>query len=131
MNLTGVRLFSKQHVYIQEEDRTFYLLIGISPQAVDMLGDVKNLELSAGGRVGMLIRQGQVVFSMESVKSVSDYESPISGLVMEVNQDLIDAPEKVNINRDNVWILKIKPDDRAQTASLMGSIEYEKFVSNS
>ena len=131
MNLTGVRLFSKQHVYIQEEDRTFYLLIGISPQAVDMLGDVKNLEVSAGGRVGMLIRQGQVVFSMESVKSVSDYESPISGLVMEVNQDLIDAPEKVNINRDNVWILKIKPDDRAQTASLMGSIEYEKFVSNS
>lgn len=130
MNLTGVRLFSKQHVYIQEEDRTFYLLIGISPQAVDMLGDVKNLEVSAGGRVGMLIRQGQVVFSMESVKSVSDYESPISGLVMEVNQDLIDAPEKVNINRDNVWILKIKPDDRAQTASLMGSIEYEKFVSN-
>jgi len=125
MNFTGVRLFSKNHLWIQDEEITFYQIIGITRYALDQLGDVKLLCVSDN----VELSKGQLAFTIESVKSAIDYESPISGSVVEVNGAVINSPEEINKDpENNGWILKIKPESRAQTSTLMSSAQYVEYL---
>ena len=66
---------------------------------------------------------------MESVKAVSDIYSPIAGVVVEVNQDVIDNPELVNEDPfERGWLIRVTMDDPSQLDSLMSAADYDAYV---
>lgn len=100
--------------------------IGISDFAQDQLGEVVYVDLPA---VGDEIIAGESFGEVESVKSVSELFSPVSGDIVEVNETLGDAPETVNEDcYGDGWMIKIKMADAAQTDDLMSADEYEAFI---
>ena len=72
---------------------------------------------------------GKIFGSVESVKAVSDLYSPASGTVTAVNEELKDAPEKVNADANGTWMLKLTLKDKAELEKLLTAEQYEKFVS--
>ncbi|AEE47832.1 glycine cleavage system protein GcvH [Cellulomonas fimi] len=94
--------------------------VGITSTAAEALGDIVYLELPA---VGEQIAAGAVVGEIESTKSVSELFSPVSGTVVEVNQDAVDDPSLVNSDPfGRGWLLKV---DVASTGPLLTAEEYE------
>ena len=67
--------------------------------------------------------------AVESVKAASDVYMPVSGKVLEVNEDLLDSPELLNSDPFDSWIVKVELTDKAQLDDLMSSEEYEEFTS--
>ena len=65
---------------------------------------------------------------MESVKAVSDLYSPVTGTVIEVNEELATAPEKINTDAHGAWILKVEITDPSEVDQLLSAADYEKFV---
>jgi glycine cleavage system H protein len=63
------------------------------------------------------------------VKAVSDLFAPVSGTVKAVNEDLKDAPEKINSDANTTWLLKVELSDAKQVDALLSAAEYEKFTS--
>jgi glycine cleavage system H protein len=66
---------------------------------------------------------------VESVKAVSDLYSPVSGTVTAVNEELKDAPEKINADANNTWMLKLDVSNGAELDGLLAAADYEKFIS--
>ncbi|XP_078167003.1 single hybrid motif superfamily protein [Carex rostrata] len=99
--------------------------VGITDHAQDHLGDVVYVELpEVGGTVG----QGANFGAVESVKATSDIISPVSGKVVEVNDQLSSAPGLVNASPyEKGWIIKVKLSDEGELSSLMDSDKYTKF----
>ncbi|MHA1975952.1 MAG: glycine cleavage system protein GcvH [Candidatus Hodarchaeales archaeon] len=85
-----------------------YVMIGVTDFAQKTLKDVVYIELP---EVGEIFNQMDVIGSIESVKAVSDLVSPISGEVMEINEEAVNAPEKVNQDPYSAWLIKMKPSD--------------------
>jgi glycine cleavage system H protein len=75
-----------------------------------------------------VIERGKVFGSVESVKAVSDLFSPVTGTVLEVNQELATAPEKINADAHGAWILKVEMTDPSEVGQLLDAADYEKFV---
>lgn len=116
--------YTKDHewVKIDENEAT----VGITDFAQKQLGDVVYVELPQSG-VQLEFHQSFGV--IESVKAVSDIYSPISGEVIEINQELNDSPELVNEDpHDKGWIIRIKIKDEGELDKLMSASEYEKFL---
>jgi glycine cleavage system H protein len=90
------------------------------------LGDIVFVDLP---KVGSDITVGKTFGSVESVKAVSDLYAPASGTVTEVNGELATAPEKINKDAHNSWMLKIKLSNPDDLKSLLSPADYEKFVS--
>ena len=65
---------------------------------------------------------------MESVKAVSDLYSPVTGTVVEVNEELATSPEKINTDAHGAWLLKVKITDPSQVDELLSAEDYEKYV---
>ncbi|MBI3654529.1 MAG: glycine cleavage system protein GcvH [Acidobacteria bacterium] len=100
--------------------------IGITDHAQNQLGDVVYVELP---KVGDKFESSEPFGSVESVKAVSEIYMPISGAVVEVNDALNDAPEKVNEDPyGSGWMIVVRMDDSAQADSLLSSIEYEDYI---
>jgi glycine cleavage system H protein len=100
--------------------------VGITDYAQQSLGDIVFVDLP---KIGAVLEKGKVFGSVESVKAVSDLYSPVSGTVTEVNEGLATAPEKINTEPHDAWILKIAIADPAETAQLLSAEDYEKYVS--
>ena len=101
--------YTKEHEWIKAEGAN--ATIGITNYAQESLGDIVFVELP---KVGSDITVGKTFGSVESVKAVSDLYAPASGTVTEVNGELATAPEKINKDAHNSWMLRIKlknPDD--------------------
>jgi glycine cleavage system H protein len=116
--------YTKDHewVKIDENEAT----VGITDFAQKQLGDIVYVELPQSG-VQLEFHQSFGV--IESVKAVSDIYSPISGEVIEINQELNDSPELVNEDpHDKGWIIRIKIKDEGELDKLMSASEYEKFL---
>jgi len=79
--------------------------------------------------VGEQLVQSAPCGVVESVKAVSDIISPLSGEVIEVNEDILNTPEKANDSPYNSWLIKIKIQNLRELESLLSAQEYEKFVS--
>ncbi len=75
------------------------------------------------------IQAGHTFGSVESVKAVSDLYSPVSGTVTEVNEDLNYAPERINADANNTWMLKVELTDALESESLLSAADYDKFIS--
>lgn len=100
--------------------------VGITEHAQELLGDIVFVELPEIGAVLAAEDQAGVV---ESVKAASDVYAPIAGEVVEVNQDLVDAPETANSDPyGNGWFFKVKPSNPADLDDLMSAEEYAKEI---
>ncbi len=100
--------------------------VGITEYAVQELGDVVFIELP---EVGDTVDQEAVFGNIESVKAVSELFAPISGEVVEVNGDLIDAPETANEDPyGDAWMLKIEASDPSEFDALLSAEQYKAYL---
>ncbi len=117
-------LYSKEHEWIQKEDDV--ATIGITEYAQKELGDVVFADLP---EVGTTFKANEALGTVESVKAVSEVYMPVSGEVVEANESLLDAPEKINdAPYGEGWIIRIRLENPAELESLMSSQEYSKYV---
>ena len=100
--------------------------VGITDYAQNSLGDIVFVELP---KVGDPLEAGKIFGSVESVKAVSDLFSPVSGTVTAVNEELNNAPEKVNADANHTWMLKLDLKDPSELDKLLSAADYEKFTS--
>ena len=100
--------------------------IGITDYAQASLGDIVYVELP---KVGDAVTANAVFGSVESVKAVSDLFSPVTGTVTAINEELKDAPDKINEKPHETWIIKVKLADPAELNALLDAAAYEAFVS--
>lgn len=119
------RKYSRDHEWAKSEsDGT--ILVGITYYAQEHLGDIVFLELP---NVGANLSQLQKLGEVESVKSVSDIFSPVSGEVVAVNQLVIDSPEIVNEDPyDQGWLVQVKSSQPGEMDDLMVASDYESFL---
>jgi glycine cleavage system H protein len=99
--------------------------VGITDYAQNTLGDIVFVDLP---KIGSKVERGKVFGSVESVKAVSDLFAPVTGTVLEVNEELATAPEKINSDAHGAWILKVELADASEVNQLLSAADYEKFV---
>ena len=103
-------LCSKSHEYVFEADGSYY--IGLTDYAIEQLGDIVFVELP---EVGAEYAKGEIFGTIESVKAASEIYIPISGKVVEINEQLIEKPELLNeAEFDEMWLIKISSDVYAE-----------------
>jgi glycine cleavage system H protein len=101
--------------------------IGISDFAQDALSDIVYLEYAVS--VGDTVAKGDILGTVESVKAASDVYFPISGTILEVNEDLLDTPENVNSDPyGEAWIIKLELSSPEELEELMDAEKYEVYV---
>lgn len=115
--------YTKEHEWIEAGGKTGK--VGITDYAQNTLGDIVFVDLP---KVGDKVERGKVFGSVESVKAVSDLYSPVTGTVIEVNEELATAPEKINSDAHQAWLLKVEISDPKEVESLLNAADYEKFV---
>ena len=115
--------YTKEHEWIRVEGDTG--AIGITDFAQQQLGDVVYVELPD---VGSTITAGQVFGTIESVKAVSELFAPVTGQVVATNGELKDRPDQVNSKPHEAWMVKVKPSNPADLASLMDAAAYEALI---
>ena len=119
--------YSKEHEWIKVEGDVG--TIGITQHATEMLGDIVFVELPD---VGSSVEKDGNAGVVESTKAASDVYTPISGEVVENNQEIIDDPGKINSDPENdAWFFKLKIKDSSELDSLMNKEEYDKFAKES
>ncbi len=116
--------YSKEHEWVLVEGSV--ATVGITDYAQDQLGDIVFVELPA---VGDKVSKEDAFGVVESVKAVSDIYAPVSGKVVEVNDDLPENPEMLNEDPyGDGWIIKIELNDPEELQDLMTATEYEEYV---
>ena len=121
MGYPGSYRYTREHEWIEVGAGK----IGITDYAQSTLGDIVFVDLP---KVGATIEKGKVFGSVESVKAVSDLYSPVTGTVVEVNEELATAPEKINTDAHGAWMLKVKIAEPSQVDALLSAEDYEKYV---
>ena len=117
-------LFTKEHEWLRIGDETG--IIGISDHAQKELGDIVYVELP---KPGMKFNSGETFGSVESVKAVSELFIPVSGEVVEINEDLGAAPEKINEDPYGAgWLIRIRLQNQEETKDLMSAEEYDDYT---
>ena len=100
--------------------------IGVTPYALEQLGDIVHIELP---EVGESFSQGDSFGTIESTKTVSDLYMPVAGKIIDVNQDLVAAPEKLSgESLDEGWLVKIELDDSKSVSDLLSASDYAAFL---
>jgi len=116
--------YSKEHEWVITEDAV--ATVGITDHAQDQLGEIVYIELPS---VGDKISKDDPFGVIESVKAVSDIYAPVSGTVVEVNEDLPESPEVVNEDPyGDGWLIKVKMNDPSDLDDLMDNQEYEEML---
>ena len=116
--------YTKEHEWVRVEGKT--ATIGITDYAQSQLGDIVFVELP---KVGLEMKKEDTFGVVESVKAVSDCFAPVSGKVVEVNEDLAENPAMLNEDcYGDGWILKIEMKDPGEAKKLMKTAEYQAFV---
>jgi glycine cleavage system H protein len=116
--------YTKEHEWIEVDGAKG--TVGITDYAQSSLGDIVFVDLP---KVGDKVEAGTIFGSVESVKAVSDLYAPASGTVTAVNEELANAPEKINADANKTWMLKLDLSDAAQADGLLSAADYEKFIS--
>lgn len=124
MKVLSELLYSSDHEWVKVEGDKAY--IGISDYAQHALGDIVFVELP---EIGSEITSGDVFGVIESVKAASDMYTPLSGKVLEINEDLIDNPELVNEDSYENWMLHIEITNKEELTELMNDEQYSEYCS--
>ena len=114
--------YSKSHEWVKVEDGV--TVVGIADFAQNALGDVVFVNLPAEGDS---VAAGDAFGDVESVKAVSDLVSPVTVTVCAVNEELLDAPEKLNADPYGAWLIKVENVDGSE--ELLDAAAYEAFCS--
>jgi len=124
MNVPEGLHYSADHEWVQVDGDT--VRIGITDYAQDALGDVVYIDLPS---VGASVEAGSTFGEVESTKSVSDLFAPVSGEISAVNDELADAPERLNTDPyGDGWICSIKMSDSTQLDSLLDAAAYTALI---
>jgi glycine cleavage system H protein len=116
--------YSKEHEWVRLEGGL--ATVGITDYAQDQLGDIVYVELPP---LGEILTQFEPFGVVESVKAASDLYAPLSGEVLEVNEELSDHPEFVNEDPyGKGWMIKIEPSDASELDNLWTAEEYEEYL---
>jgi glycine cleavage system H protein len=122
--LEGMK-FTKEHEWITITSEGL-AVIGISDFAQEQLGDIVSIELP---KVGSKFRQMQPMAIIDSVKASSDIYCPLSGEVVQVNDELSEHPERINQSPYELgWIVKIRPSEVQEVNGLMTIEKYNEFI---
>lgn len=116
--------YTKEHEWIQIDGTIG--TVGITDYAQNSLGDIVFVDLP---KVGDALEASKSFGSVESVKAVSDLFAPVTGTVTAVNEELKDAPEKINTDANTTWLLKVELADAKQVDALLSAADYDKFTS--
>jgi glycine cleavage system H protein len=119
------RLYSRDHEWAKDNgDGT--VVVGITDYAQEMLTDIVFVELPS---IGKKVAKGEPLAVVESVKSVSDVYSPVSGEVIDVNTRLEETPELVNQDAfGEGWIVKMRLSDAGELKTLLNAADYEQML---
>jgi glycine cleavage system H protein len=124
-NVPGELRYAKSHEWLKT-DADGTVTVGITDYAQASLGDITYVQLP---KVGAVLRQAAPFGVVESVKAASDVYAPVGGTVAAVNTALDHAPETLNSDPYGAgWIMRLKPSDPAQAASLMDAAAYAKLT---
>ncbi|UMT76408.1 glycine cleavage system protein GcvH [Staphylococcus roterodami] len=116
--------YSKEHEWVKVEGNV--ATIGITEYAQGELGDIVFVELP---ETDDEINEGDTFGSVESVKTVSELYAPISGKVVEVNEELEDSPECVNESPyEKAWMVKVEISDESQIEALLTAEKYAEMI---
>lgn len=119
----GLR-YTKEHEWVKIEGENGR--VGITDHAQDELTDIVFVEVP---EVGRRVKRGDAIGAVESVKTVADVYSPVSGEIIEANSDLEDSPQLVNESPyEKGWIALIRMDDPAEVEKLMDAGEYKQLL---
>ena len=117
--------YTKDHEWTKVEGDI--VVVGITDFAQSALGDIVFVELP---EVGKTLNSHQSFGVVESIKSVSDLYSPISGTVVEVNSELQNTPELCNAEPyGSAWMIKVKLSNTQEINSLLSASDYQNFLS--
>ncbi len=114
--------YSESHEYVRVEGEYGY--IGITDYAQNALGNVVYVDMPETDEE---VEAGEEFGAVESVKAASDLISPVSGSVVEVNEELEETPELVNTDAFGTWIIKVKLSDKGELDNLMDAAAYEAY----
>ena len=119
--------YTDDHEWARLEGDT--VTVGITAFAQDQLGELVFVELPT---LGGAVTQGDEAAVVESVKAAGEVKSPVGGTIMEINESLVDTPEKVNDDpMGEGWIYKVAITDPTEWESLMDEAAYAALVANS
>ncbi|MBQ2368217.1 MAG: glycine cleavage system protein GcvH [Bacteroidaceae bacterium] len=115
--------YAESHEYVKIEGEYGY--VGITDYAQHELGNVVYVDMP---EVDDEVTAGEDFGAVESVKAASDLISPVSGVVVEVNEALNDSPELVNADPYENWIIKVQLSDASEAENLMDAAAYKEFI---
>ena len=120
--LEGLK-YSESHEWVKVEGNVAY--IGVSDFAQKEMGDITYVDLPEEGDE---VVAGEEFGALESVKAASDLYSPVSGVVVAVNSELEDTPEKVNEDDYAAWIIKVEMSNPSEVDALMDAAAYKSSI---
>ena len=124
MNIPSDLKYTRSHEWVRSEgDGTFS--VGITDHAQELLGDLVFIELPEVGRELAAEQEAAVV---ESVKAAADVYAPVAGSVVEVNQTVVDAPERVNQDPYTAWLFRMRPAAASDLDALLDAAAYQQLV---
>ena len=115
--------YSESHEWVKVEGGI--AVIGVTDYAQAEMGDITYVDVP---EVDDEVEAGEEFGALESVKASSDLISPVSGKVVEVNEELEDAPEKVNEDAFENWIIKVEMSDPSELDALMDAAGYKNHI---
>jgi glycine cleavage system H protein len=116
--------YTRTHEWVRVEGDV--AVVGVTDFAQSELGDITYLELPEPGTV---VKQGESMGVIESVKAASDIYAPVSGEVVEANRSVVDSPELVNKSPyDEAWLAKIRLSAAEELERLMDAAAYRQFL---
>ena len=117
--------YSESHEWVKVEGNT--AIVGITDYAQHALGNIVYVDMP---EVDDEVTKDEDFGAVESTKAASDLISPVSGNVIEINDALEDAPELINEDAFENWIMKVEMSDASELESLMDAAAYETFCAN-
>lgn len=118
--------YTKEHEWALVEGDT--ITIGITDFAQSALGDIVFVEVP---EIGSKVNTGTTFGVVESIKSVSDLYSPVTGEVIAKNNSVENSPEKINSDAYGSWLIKVKIKDSSELNNLLGPNQYQEFCNSS
>ncbi|MBQ6126047.1 MAG: glycine cleavage system protein GcvH [Erysipelotrichaceae bacterium] len=115
--------YTKTHEWVKEEDGLY--VVGLTDFAQDALGDIVFVNLP---QTGDAVTAGESFSDVESVKAVSDVFSPVTGIVAEINEEILDNPALVHEDCYGAWLIKVS--DVTGTEELLDAAAYEEVCAN-
>lgn len=120
--------YTESHEWVRRMDDG-HLEVGITDHAQEQLGDIVFVELP---EVGITASAGDECSVIESVKAATDIYSPVNGEIVEVNQELEDAPNRINHEPySDGWIFRLRPEDEEEWSGLLDADAYEELIETS